>query len=148
MRLFSPCNVCTALSASAGLQQQSTLEPSLCSIEEKFHLYGCCLLATSAVLSLVGSNSFLLHRIISLPAGLQEHSTLEPTNPYSAAKAGAEMMCKAYMTSYRLPIIITRGNNVYGPHQVSIDSTLIALLLLLLRQVSRNLRLSTHLSPV
>lgn len=49
--------------------------------------------------------------------GLQEHSTLEPTNPYSAAKAGAEMMCKAYMTSYKLPIIITRGNNVYGPHQ-------------------------------
>jgi hypothetical protein len=28
------------------------------------------------------------------------------------------MMCKAYMTSYKLPIIITRGNNVYGPHQV------------------------------
>lgn len=50
--------------------------------------------------------------------GLMEHSTLEPTNPYSAAKAGAEMMCKAYMTSYKLPIIITRGNNVYGPHQV------------------------------
>ncbi|WIA24138.1 hypothetical protein OEZ85_013733 [Tetradesmus obliquus] len=49
--------------------------------------------------------------------GLQEHSTLEPTNPYSAAKAGAEMMCKAYWTSYKLPIIITRGNNVYGPHQ-------------------------------
>ncbi|KAF6250772.1 hypothetical protein COO60DRAFT_748723 [Scenedesmus sp. NREL 46B-D3] len=49
--------------------------------------------------------------------GLAEHSTLEPTNPYSAAKAGAEMMCKAYMTSYKLPIIITRGNNVYGPHQ-------------------------------
>jgi hypothetical protein len=51
-------------------------------------------------------------------AGLAEHSQLEPTNPYSAAKAGAEMMCKAYMTSYKLPIIITRGNNVYGPHQV------------------------------
>jgi nucleoside-diphosphate-sugar epimerase len=50
-----------------------------------------------------------------------EHSTLEPTNPYSAAKAGAEMMCKAYMTSYKLPIIITRGNNVYGPHQVRLS---------------------------
>mmetsp|Transcript_23509 Transcript_23509/g.51593 ORF Transcript_23509/g.51593 Transcript_23509/m.51593 type:complete len:362 (-) Transcript_23509:496-1581(-) len=49
--------------------------------------------------------------------GLQESSHLDPTNPYSAAKAGAEMMCKAYMTSYRMPIIITRGNNVYGPHQ-------------------------------
>jgi UDP-glucose 4,6-dehydratase len=49
--------------------------------------------------------------------GLQEHSMLDPTNPYSAAKAGAEMMCKAYQTSYKMPIIITRGNNVYGPHQ-------------------------------
>lgn len=49
--------------------------------------------------------------------GLDESSVLEPTNPYSAAKAGAEMMVKAYMTSYKLPCIITRGNNVYGPHQ-------------------------------
>ena len=31
--------------------------------------------------------------------------------------AHAEMMVKAYMTSYKLPCIITRGNNVYGPHQ-------------------------------
>jgi UDP-glucose 4,6-dehydratase len=49
--------------------------------------------------------------------GLSESSTLEPTNPYSAAKAGAEMMAKAYYTSYKLPVIITRGNNVYGPNQ-------------------------------
>lgn len=27
------------------------------------------------------------------------------------------MLCRADMTSYKLPIIITRGNNVYGPHQ-------------------------------
>lgn len=52
-----------------------------------------------------------------LPAGLPESSSLAPTNPYSAAKAGAEMMAGAYLTSYRLPIIITRSNNVYGPHQ-------------------------------
>ena len=48
---------------------------------------------------------------------IAEESTLEPTNPYSAAKAGAELMAKAYYTSYKLPIIITRGNNVYGPRQ-------------------------------
>ena len=46
-----------------------------------------------------------------------EDSTLEPTNPYSAAKAGAEMIAKAYLTSYKLPVLTTRGNNVYGPHQ-------------------------------
>lgn len=49
--------------------------------------------------------------------GLAETAILEPTNPYSAAKAGAEMMCKAYVTSYRMPILVTRGNNVYGPGQ-------------------------------
>ncbi len=49
--------------------------------------------------------------------GLAERSLLDPTNPYSAAKAGAEMLCKAYATSYGLPIITTRGNNVYGPGQ-------------------------------
>ncbi|BDA45547.1 Trifunctional UDP-glucose 4,6-dehydratase/UDP-4-keto-6-deoxy-D-glucose 3,5-epimerase/UDP-4-keto-L-rhamnose-reductase [Coccomyxa sp. Obi] len=50
-------------------------------------------------------------------AGVGEDSTLEPTNPYSAAKAGAEMIAKAYLTSYKLPVITTRGNNVYGPNQ-------------------------------
>lgn len=49
--------------------------------------------------------------------GLVEESIMEPTNPYSAAKSGAEMLCRAYMHSYKMPIIITRGNNVYGPHQ-------------------------------
>ena len=49
--------------------------------------------------------------------GVHELSRLEPTNPYSAAKAGAEMMAMAYFTSYKLPVITTRGNNVYGPHQ-------------------------------
>ena len=32
-------------------------------------------------------------------------------------QAGAEFVCKAYMRSYNLPVIITRGNNVYGPNQ-------------------------------
>lgn len=54
---------------------------------------------------------------VDAAVGLAEASPLEPTNPYSAAKAGAEMLCKAYMTSYSMPIIITRGNNVYGPRQ-------------------------------
>lgn len=54
---------------------------------------------------------------LSTRVGLQESSHLDPTNPYSAAKAGAEMLCKAYLTSYKMPIVITRGNNVYGPHQ-------------------------------
>ena len=47
----------------------------------------------------------------------EEQSILVPTNPYAATKAGAEMLAMSYIKSYNLPIIITRGNNVYGPNQ-------------------------------
>ncbi|MQL86000.1 hypothetical protein Taro_018516 [Colocasia esculenta] len=49
--------------------------------------------------------------------GNHEASQLLPTNPYSASKAGAEMLVMAYGRSYGLPVITTRGNNVYGPNQ-------------------------------
>ena len=46
-----------------------------------------------------------------------EQSILCPTNPYAATKAGAELIAQSYEHSYKMPIIITRGNNVYGPNQ-------------------------------
>jgi UDP-glucose 4,6-dehydratase len=46
-----------------------------------------------------------------------ENTILVPTNPYAATKAAAEMIAMSYIKSYNLPIIITRGNNVYGPNQ-------------------------------
>lgn len=48
---------------------------------------------------------------------MTEDHVLEPTNPYAATKAGAEFLVKAYHRSFHLPTIITRSNNVYGPHQ-------------------------------
>ncbi|KAI9145583.1 hypothetical protein BKA69DRAFT_1048465 [Paraphysoderma sedebokerense] len=47
----------------------------------------------------------------------QEESILEPSNPYSATKAAAECLVKAYHKSFGLPVIITRSNNVFGPYQ-------------------------------
>lgn len=46
-----------------------------------------------------------------------ETSVLNPTNPYSATKAGAELLVKAYGHSFGIPYVITRGNNVFGPKQ-------------------------------
>ena len=46
-----------------------------------------------------------------------EQSLLCPTNPYAASKAAAEMLVNSYSHSFKMPIIITRGNNVYGPNQ-------------------------------
>ena len=49
--------------------------------------------------------------------GCMEKSLLNPTNPYAATKAAAEFLVKSYYHSFKLPVIITRGNNVYGPRQ-------------------------------
>ena len=46
-----------------------------------------------------------------------EESILCPTNPYAATKAGAELIAQSYYHSFKMPIIITRGNNVYGQNQ-------------------------------
>ena len=46
-----------------------------------------------------------------------EFSVLCPTNPYAGTKAGAELIAQTYYHSFQMPIIITRGNNVYGPNQ-------------------------------
>jgi dTDP-glucose 4,6-dehydratase/UDP-glucose 4,6-dehydratase len=44
-------------------------------------------------------------------------SVLNPTNPYSASKAAAEMIVNSYIESYKMNVKIIRCNNVYGPNQ-------------------------------
>lgn len=46
-----------------------------------------------------------------------EVSPLSPNSPYSASKAGADMMVRAYWKTYGLPVNITRCSNNYGPYQ-------------------------------
>lgn len=46
-----------------------------------------------------------------------ESSPLEPHSPYSASKAAADLLVKAYYDTYGLPINITRCSNNYGPNQ-------------------------------
>ena len=46
-----------------------------------------------------------------------ETDRLSPSSPYSASKAGGEMMVMAYHATYAMDTIITRGSNNYGPFQ-------------------------------
>lgn len=46
-----------------------------------------------------------------------ETTPLDPHSPYSASKAAADLMVKAYFDTYGLPILITRCSNNYGPYQ-------------------------------
>ncbi|SHH33875.1 dTDP-glucose 4,6-dehydratase [Tepidibacter thalassicus] len=46
-----------------------------------------------------------------------ESTPLSPNSPYSASKAGADMIVRAYSETFKLPINITRCSNNYGPYQ-------------------------------
>jgi len=46
-----------------------------------------------------------------------EKDLLNPSSPYSASKAAAEMICLSYMHTFKMPIIITRSSNNFGPYQ-------------------------------
>lgn len=46
-----------------------------------------------------------------------EDSTLLPNSPYSASKASADLLVRAYYKTFNLPINITRCSNNYGPYQ-------------------------------
>ncbi len=42
---------------------------------------------------------------------------MQPSSPYSAAKAGSDLLALGYFTTYKLPVIVTRASNNYGPYQ-------------------------------
>lgn len=54
-----------------------------------------------------------------LPPGeaAEESSPLQPSSPYSASKAGADLLVLSYVRTYGLPALITRSSNNYGAYQ-------------------------------
>ena len=54
----------------------------------------------------------------SIPVGsFKEGDPLEPNSPYSASKAGGELLVRAFNATYGLNTIVTRGSNTFGPYQ-------------------------------
>ena len=55
----------------------------------------------------------------SLKAPLEagEEYPLNPSSPYSASKAGSDLLARSYFVTYKMPVLITRASNNYGPYQ-------------------------------
>jgi dTDP-glucose 4,6-dehydratase len=51
------------------------------------------------------------------PAEADENYPLNASSPYSASKAGSDLLARSYFTTYGLPVVITRASNNYGPYQ-------------------------------
>ncbi|MBU0507820.1 dTDP-glucose 4,6-dehydratase [bacterium] len=47
----------------------------------------------------------------------RETARLNPSSPYSSAKAGGELLARSYYVTYKLPVLVTRSSNNYGPFQ-------------------------------
>ena len=53
----------------------------------------------------------------TLDGSFKETDNVGPRNPYSASKAGGELIGMAFYSTFDVPVIITRGSNTYGPYQ-------------------------------
>ena len=51
------------------------------------------------------------------PSRFTESTPIQPNMPYAAAKAGGDLMCRAYHTCHKVPVIVTHCSNNYGPYQ-------------------------------
>jgi dTDP-glucose 4,6-dehydratase len=51
------------------------------------------------------------------PDEADEDFPLRPSSPYSASKAGSDVLALSYFVTYRVPVTVTRASNNYGPYQ-------------------------------
>lgn len=72
---------------------------------KKYNVAQCIQISTDEVFGSIKEGSFT------------EESPFEPNSPYSASKAGADHLCRAYFTTYNVPAIVTHSCNFYGPNQ-------------------------------
>ncbi len=54
---------------------------------------------------------------LQAPLEATEDFPLNPSSPYSASKAGADLLARSYFLTFGLPVVITRASNNYGPYQ-------------------------------
>ena len=58
-----------------------------------------------------------LYGSLGMTGYFTEDTPLSPNSPYSASKAGADLLVRSYYETYGMPVIITRCSNNYGPYQ-------------------------------
>jgi dTDP-glucose 4,6-dehydratase len=54
---------------------------------------------------------------LEAPLEADENFPLQPSSPYSASKAGSDLLALGYFKTYKLPVMVTRASNNYGPYQ-------------------------------
>jgi dTDP-glucose 4,6-dehydratase len=53
---------------------------------------------------------------LEAPLEATEEFPLNPSSPYSASKAGSDLLARSYFVTFKMPVVITRASNNYGPY--------------------------------
>ncbi len=77
----------------------------LCDVARQVGVHKFLHISTDEVYGTIDEGSFL------------ETDILTPRSPYSAAKAGSDLIALSYVTTYGLPVVVTRCSNNFGPYQ-------------------------------
>ena len=77
----------------------------LCDVARQVGVHRFLHISTDEVYGTIDEGSFL------------ETDILTPRSPYSAAKAGSDLVALSYVTTYGLPVVVTRCSNNFGPYQ-------------------------------
>ena len=77
----------------------------VCDVARKAEVERFLHISTDEVYGSIDDGSFL------------ETDGLEPRSPYSASKAGSDLVALAYRETYGLPVVVTRSANQFGPYQ-------------------------------
>ena len=77
----------------------------LCDVARRAEVQRFLHISTDEVYGSIGTGSFA------------ETDMLAPRSPYSASKAGSDLIALSYHTTYGLPVVVTRCSNNYGPYQ-------------------------------
>lgn len=78
----------------------------LLDVSQKYHVHTYIQVSTDEVYGSLGDTGLF-----------DEASPLQPNSPYSASKASADLLVRAYYRTYDMPVNITRCSNNYGPYQ-------------------------------
>ena len=78
---------------------------NICEVAKELGLERVLLVSTDEIYGSIDEGSF------------KESDPFTPGNPYSASKAGGELIALSHFRTFETPIVITRGSNTYGPYQ-------------------------------
>ena len=93
------------MDATAFLQTDIFGVYNLLEAVRKFNLKKLVQISTDEVFGSIEAGSF------------KEDFPFAPNSPYAAAKAGGDLLCRAYFATYRTPVVVTHSCNFYGPNQ-------------------------------